>query len=90
MAKSLPTPESNIIEGTVKKSRQNGTFRKVRLRNKSIPTECVHLLYCSACEKHNAFQLLIVEEIIERPQASILSKWIAHKVWVVTKIFSIP
>jgi hypothetical protein len=43
-----------------------------------------YLLYSSACEKHNPLQLLIVKEVIERPQTSWLSIGIRAQIRIVT------
>jgi hypothetical protein len=40
---------------------------------------------CTASEENNSLQLPIVEEVIEGPNAAILTIWIRCQVWVVAE-----
>lgn len=37
----------------------------------------------ATCEEYNAFKFLVVEEVVEGPQAAFLTKGVRVEVWVV-------
>lgn len=39
--------------------------------------------HATASEKHDAFELLVVVEVVERPKAAVLSKWIRVQIRVI-------